>query len=231
MNLGIVISTYKRKDGKTPDYLKRALESAKNQTHKDYKVFLIGDDYEDNLEFEQIASSIIPHDKIYYENLPIAIERVRYPEGGQSLWRCGGANAFNYGIEKSINMGYEYVCHLDHDDYWHPQHLEFINSVVERLTNTAFVYTCSTYFNTILPNIKSDGLIHSYPEPSNVIHSSVCINHKKIPFKYRDTYYETGTPDASDADMWRRIKSFCIEKKYDSYLIPRVTCFHPQENS
>ena len=47
MKLAIRILTYQRKDGKTPFFLRRALESIKNQTYKDYKIFLIGDKYDD----------------------------------------------------------------------------------------------------------------------------------------------------------------------------------------
>jgi glycosyltransferase involved in cell wall biosynthesis len=73
MNFGICISTYQRKDGKTPELLRRALDSVFNQTYKNFKIFLIGDKYENNDEFEKILSEY-PSEKIYYENLEIANE-------------------------------------------------------------------------------------------------------------------------------------------------------------
>jgi len=47
MKIGIITPTYRKLDGSTYNHLKMALESVKNQTHKDYKIFLIGDDYTD----------------------------------------------------------------------------------------------------------------------------------------------------------------------------------------
>ena len=125
--IGISIPTYQRKDGTTPFLLSRALESVKNQSYQDYKVFLIGDDYKDKKEFIKLASSIIPSNKIYFENLPIAIERNKYPTSSKQLWCSGGVNARNYIIDLALSDNINYLCPLDHDDYWHPQHLEFIN--------------------------------------------------------------------------------------------------------
>ena len=44
-NLGIVISTYQRPDGKTPELLTRTLNAINNQTYTNWKVYLIGDNY------------------------------------------------------------------------------------------------------------------------------------------------------------------------------------------
>jgi glycosyltransferase involved in cell wall biosynthesis len=54
--IGIVIATYRKLDGSTYDHLKKALESIKNQTYKNYKVFLIGDDYTDNNELLELSN-------------------------------------------------------------------------------------------------------------------------------------------------------------------------------
>ena len=116
-NLGIVISTYQRPDGKTPELLTRTLNAINNQTHTNWKVYLIGDNYTDQKEFETL-SKIIPQDKILAINLPVAVERNRYPKVGWELWYSGGANATNIGIEFSINEDYHYVCHCDHDELW-----------------------------------------------------------------------------------------------------------------
>ena len=49
MKFAVTIATYQRKDGKTPQLLKRALDSVFNQTHQDFRVFIVGDNYEDDL--------------------------------------------------------------------------------------------------------------------------------------------------------------------------------------
>lgn len=232
MKIGIIIPTYQKIDGTTPLLLTRALKSIKNQNHTDYKVFLIGDKYENNNEFVELATSIIDSDKIYYENLVTAVEREKYPIGSHELWCAGGVNATNWGIEKSISEDINCICHLDHDDYWEPNHLEVINKVLEG-EEAAFVYTCSTYIHRgILPGVTLDGSISkSLPYPAGLIHSSVCMDFSKIPIRYRDTFSETGNPYPGDADLWSRVNEYISNKNLNSFLIHCLTCNHPTERA
>jgi acetyltransferase-like isoleucine patch superfamily enzyme len=232
MKLGIVIATYQRFDGSTPTLLKRAIESVKDQTHQDYTLIVIGDKYEDNNEFENICNNAGLKDKIIYENLPYAKEREKYPIGSQELWSSGGVNACNYGIELGLKLGLTYICHLDHDDYWHPQHLEIINYAIEETKDASFINTCSTYFNSHIPTVElTNEIIPSQVKPGGCVHSSVCINHKDIPLKYRDVYAETGKEFAADADLWERIGQFVINNNLKTYQITSLTCFHPSERT
>jgi virginiamycin A acetyltransferase len=232
MKLGISIPTYQRTDGKTPQLLRRAIESIKNQTYQDFVVIIIGDKYEDNIEFEQLCNSFELGEKLIYKNLPQAKEREKYPLGSKELWSAGGVFARNFGIDLGLELGLEYICALDHDDYWHPQHLEIINHVIESVPGVAFVNTCSTYFNTHLPGVElTDQIIPSTIKPGGCIHSSVCINHKKIPLKYRDVFEETGKEFAADADMWSRISTYMDKNKLTSYLVTSLTCYHPEEGA
>lgn len=231
MKLAITIPTYKRLDGNTPIYLLRALESIVKQTYQNYKVFLIGDHYEDADEFIKLATSIIPSDKIYYENLPIAVERIKYDISSRQLWSSGGVNCRNHAIDIALQHGFDYVCPLDHDDYWHPTHLDQIVRAITHDPCTSFVYTCATYFNTHLPTVElSNNITNAIPSPGGIIHSSSCINYKKIPLRYRDVFAETGIIEPSDADLWRRIGSYIIQNNLSSYLVSSLTCFHPTEN-
>jgi glycosyltransferase involved in cell wall biosynthesis len=140
MTIGIVIATYKRLDGATPSLLKRAIESVNQQTHQDYTLIIIGDNYEDDIEFESICHSNDLGDKLIFKNLSHAKEREKYPIGSNELWCSGGVNAYNEGISIALGLGLEYICHLDHDDYWHPQHLEVINHTIEITGRPAFIY-------------------------------------------------------------------------------------------
>lgn len=230
MRLGIGIATYQRHDGTTPAYLTRALKSIQAQTHEDYKVFLIGDHYENDDEFQKL-SELIPEKKIFKKNLPVAVERSKYGINSQILWHCGGINAYNTAIKQSLDEGFDYLCHLDHDDYWESDHLSLINQVIESEKNVACVYTCSSYLkNRYLPNVElNNGLYFSYPIPVNVIHSSVCINHRKVPLLYRNVFEETGTSLEADIDMWKRLKEYGEKNSLNSYLIARLTCHHPEE--
>jgi virginiamycin A acetyltransferase len=230
MKLGIVIATYQRLDGSTPSLLKRAIESIKKQTYQNYTLIIIGDKYEDNNEFEIICSDVDLKDKIIYKNLPIAKEREKYPMGSKELWSAGGVNARNYGIDLGLKLGLEYICHLDHDDYWHSQHLEIINHTIELTKDASVINTCSTYFDSYLPRVElTNEILPSEVKPGGFIHSAVCINHKNIPLKYRDVFEETGKEYAADADMWVRIGEYVKENKLKTYQITSLTCFHPTE--
>ena len=227
MKIAITIATYQRPDGKSYDYLTRALNSIKNQSHQDFKVFLIGDKYEDNDEFESIAKSALDPDKIYFENLPVAMERSIYT--GRHLWSCGGINAMNTGISLALENGFSWVAHLDHDDYWAEDHLLDINNTISDFPEANFIYTASTYKNNlILPrNSNLDGVVYKrLPEPANVIHSSVCFNCNEIKLRYRDCTKEEGRLYPSDADLWKRISS---DNNTRSYFIDKLTSFQPQE--
>jgi glycosyltransferase involved in cell wall biosynthesis len=232
MKLGIVIATYQRTDGLTPQLLKRAIESVKSQTYQDYTLIIVGDNYEDNIEFGSICHSSGLGDSLVFKNLPYAKERKKYPLGSKELWCSGGVNAYNNGISIGLELGLEYICHLDHDDYWHPQHLELINHTIETTDNPAFVYTCGTYYSSYLPNVPlNNQIIETPPVPCKTIHSSVCINHSQIPLLYRDVYAEEGICEPADADMWSRISNYIKKNNLKSYLITSLTCIHPTEQN
>jgi len=233
MKLAIVIATYQRSDNSTPKYLNRALNSVLAQTHSDYKVFLIGDHYENEEEFNRFGESFDP-EKIYKENLPVALERSKYAMGSRQLWCAGGTNAYNTSIDKALSEGYDYICHLDHDDYWDNNHLEKINEVLCTQKDVACVYTCSTYLNKqYLPvvDVSTSKVYTSYPTPLSVIHSSTCVNFKLVPLRYRDVYAETGQALEGDIDLWKRLKEHCKNHKLNSFLVSSITCHHEDEKN
>jgi glycosyltransferase involved in cell wall biosynthesis len=229
MKLGIVIPTYKRPDGNTPFLLKRALESIKTQTYQNYRVYLIGDDYEDSREFSELATSVIHPDNIRAYNLSTAKERSKYKLDSRELWCAGGVNATNIGISKCLEDGLDFICHLDHDDYWSSDHLEVVAEAIKYHPSIKFVHTCSTYFNSYLPFVQplDSKLLYRKPRPSGVVHSSTCINFKALNKRYRDLYEITGKAFEADADMWKQVdEATCLD---ECLLIKRLTCYHPTE--
>jgi glycosyltransferase involved in cell wall biosynthesis len=229
IKLAIVMSTYYRKDNKSLEYLTNSLNSILSQTYQNYKLFLIGDKYEKHEEILPLISKF-NNDSIYFENLPYAKERDKYI--GYCLWSYGGTNAMNYGVNKALNEGYDYICHLDHDDWWYDNHLELINKCIID-TNSDWMCTKSTYNN---PNIflpildNNDDYVPFLPKPCGLIHSSVCMNFRKIPLRYRDIFDETGSIGLpTDADLWERAKHYIEVNKLKSHLINKLTCRHDEE--
>jgi hypothetical protein len=147
------------------------------------------------------------------------------------IWKYGGCFANNYGINKSIENGYEYICHLDHDDEWYPNHLSSLNNAIVK-TKSLWLCTKSEYvFNMVLPSIHgNDELIDFYPIPEGLIHSSTCINFKKIPLRHRNIFEETGVSGLpGDADLWLRISNYLKENNLNGILINKITCKHIEE--
>jgi glycosyltransferase involved in cell wall biosynthesis len=219
MKLGIVINTYYRPDGKSKRFLSRALNSVKNQKHQDYKVFLIGDKYDPHEEFMELAQ-IIDQEKIYHENLDKAKERDKYLSGDK-LWCSGGVNSRNYGIEKCLSEGIDYICNLDHDDYWEDDHLLHINNALENIKYD-FICTKSNY-RDLYSVPKNSGPGNFFPVSGDIIHSSTCINFNKIPLRYRDLFEISGKEYPADADLWERISEHLKLKKEYGFLIDKIT--------
>lgn len=222
MKLAINLSTYQKKDGTTKYLLKRTLESIKNQSHQDYKVFLIGDKYDDNDEFIEIATSIIDASKIYYENLSFASERDKYSDSNK-IWCSGGTYATNYAIAKALNEGYEWICHIDHDDIWDRNHLLYFSNFIESNSDKNYVFLASRCLvdGQVYPKSSNPGQF--YPKSSDLGHSSVCIKFSKLPLRYRDVYEETGIVYASDADLWNRVSEYLKNNNLYAHLLADVT--------
>lgn len=226
--LGIVISTYQRPDGKTSELLTRTLNCVLNQSYTNWKLFLIGDHYKDNNEFLQLCS-LIPLDKISYLNLPFSPERKRYPNGGRNLWHSGGATAVNIGIELAVNDGYDYICHLDHDEIWKENHLEVIAKGIEE-TKALFLYTKGLTFNQELPQVNSTELyIKQRAQPAKTIKSTTCINYRVIPLRRKDPLYYYNESDPGDAAFLKRINPILEHNNQDTILINKITVIHDQE--
>jgi glycosyltransferase involved in cell wall biosynthesis len=258
MKIAIVTATYKKGDGSTPSLLKRAINSVLKQSHTDWKYFLIGDAYEDQEEFNSFQEWI-PSDKIYTENLPISIEREKYPPG-IDRWHVSGITPVNVGIQKALEQGFDYVALLDHDDIWYADHLELISEAIEK-THSPFIFTRGIYkvYNYALEKEQSWGIpcqefnsylfdqmcvnqeqrinlnygIGSYPcyvASTMFIKTSVCIDCKTITLRMRDKLAETGKGGVGDSDWWNRIREKMIQGEYEPALwIDHITCANIDE--
>lgn len=224
--IGIVMSTYMRRDGKTPGYLNRALSKISLQTFRNYQVYVMGDHYEDDQELKSVGA---PYLNVKCINLPHAVEREKYRAGSMELWSTGGNAAVLTGIEEAIKDGISYICHHDHDDWWEPNHLELINKVIEE-KNPMFVCTMSSYSNIHLPYLpKTDQVIEFFPVPGGMICSSSCIKYSDTKLRARDVFEATGKANPADADLWERLAAEMKVTGKKGYLITTLTCHHDEE--
>jgi glycosyltransferase involved in cell wall biosynthesis len=232
IKFGIIMSTYKRKDGSTFEKIKKSINCILKQTNKNWKLFLVGDHYDDEEEFKKIIE-LIPSEKIWYNNLPFAKERESGEFSGHSLWCSAGANASNEAIKKSIEEKVDVICRLDDDDEWTPYHLEILNFGYTNFPQSVFVYTNSFYINQYFPNIKVSEMLEYNnlpPAPEKLIHSSASWKCDKINFFYRNTV-EQNRIFPGDADMWERIQNYCQDNNLKTLYIPITTVFKYDEYS
>lgn len=232
IKFAVIIPTYKDKKGKSFEYLTRSIDSVLNQKYPEFHIFVIGDKYEDLDEWNEFQKKYNWTMKTSFINLPEAKERDLYKDTNvNALWSYAGCSARNEGIKNALSYGFEYVCALDHDDYWSENHLEnFVKAIIG--TKADFLCSKSEYINgVILPTDTFEGnMKHFYPEPCQLIHSSTCFNAKNIKARYRDVLAETGEMGyPGDADLWMRMKWELVEKNLVSVLINHVTCFHTVE--
>ena len=77
----VIMPTYFRKDGTTKKLLSRALRMLEGQSYKNFKLFLIGDHYDDNNEFEELCKSykkdILKIRNEFYKDINFGLKRKR----------------------------------------------------------------------------------------------------------------------------------------------------------
>jgi GT2 family glycosyltransferase len=238
MKLAVTLHTYQRADGQTPDFIKRALISIATQSYQDFSLFIVGDKYDDSTEFSEIIKWFLQthpfmKGRLHHLNLTYAKERDKYlGVNNVALWNCGGANALNFAVRMAKNRGFSKMCHLDHDDFWLPNHLEVISKAIQSKSNPAFIHTLSRYINNpVFPEMVCDGqVVEHYPAYASLIHSSAYIDFNQIPFEYRDLWEEEERYFPSDGDMWERIRMHSQAHGLKCYVVREVTCIHDYEN-
>ena len=230
----IIMATFCRTSGKSPNYLKKSIESIINQSYNNWDLIIVGDKYEPENELLDIITSYkdkLSDNKIIY----IKNEKVErdYIKDKMNLWCCAGANSVNIGLKYARDNGYKYYCHLDDDDYWLPNHLLELNKVYSNYNNCVFANTQSTYGNGFLPN--NNDFCEIYPNnrmplSSRTIHSSFSFRIDIIPFYYFTQFEPNKNFIPSDANMLDNIHYFITQNsQYCSIYNPILTCYHEIE--
>jgi hypothetical protein len=103
-----------------------------------------------------------------------------------------------------------------------------LDLIKDKLNNNfTIIATKAEHFTKVILPVNDKNPF--YPKSSDLIHSSVCINFKEIPLRYRDVYAEEGRPYAGDADLWNRLSDYMMKNNKTGYLINKVTCYHEKE--
>ena len=232
----IVMPTYCRKNGKTPEYLKRSLESIKNQTFNNWDLIVVADKYEPREELNTILSEFVNtlptcNKVVYIYNDHVERDHIK---NNYSLWCVAGATSVNYGIMHARLYNYKYYAHLDDDDYWDSTHIEKLTRVYNMFPNCIFACSQSQYGTRHVLPIKMDVF------PNNMIiglgcliHSAISFRLDFIPFMYTTYFEEFGNNfEPSDGNMLNKIRRF-LEKhpEYCSVYNSELTCFHIEEGA
>ncbi len=228
-SFAVCIVTYQRKNGKSPFYLNRSVQSILNQTYDNWKLYVYGDKYEDEEEFNSILS-IVPSEKLVKYNMDVALERENVKDRSQ-LWMIGGINTMNTVRQKAVDDGYKWICHLDDDDYWHPSRLQIINDSLQKVSDPCFIYNYSTHNGSMWPPVKVTEIRGNNlkPTPGYAIHSSFIFN-KKLLNQFKMKTWPEDYKDSGDWQTLQFIDSFLKQNKDEySLFIPQLLVYHPIE--
>jgi glycosyltransferase involved in cell wall biosynthesis len=236
----IIIATFNRKNGKTPEYLKKSIDSVLSQLYTNWDLIIVGDKYEKENELLEIIDSYktkllntnLSNNIIYINNQTVERDKIK---NKKELWKFAGANSMNKGLKYARKHNYKYYCHLDDDDYWKNNHLQSLYNIYNKYSNCVFANTQSTYINSYLPKTTNINIFENnlLPTSEKTIHSSISFRIDIIPFKYINIFEKNinlKSKKPADADMLDYIKDFIIKhKQYCSIYNPVLTCYHDIE--
>lgn len=168
----IIIPTFNR-----PILLIRAINSVINQTFKSFEIIVVNDGSTSN--YDEAEKKILEHPEILY---------IKQVNSGRSIAR-------NVGIEKANG---QFICFLDDDDYYLPNHLEVLYNEVSNQKQMIGIY--HTYTEVFLRNNKWEKQI---------------ITHKKDNISEIEYYLTDGKMTMNNTCMH---KSILIEFPFESNL-------------
>ena len=234
----VIMPTYFRKNGSTKKLLSRALRNLEAQTYKNFKLFLIGDHYDNNHEFEEICKSY--KKDIFYKNNEEHYRCYDFPNK-HTYWAIGGGLALKTGIEKAIEEKFNYYFHLDDDDEWRDNHIQVVVEHIKKFPLSSFILTKAKYRNTFLPiTIEKNTFYNNYiPRGEDSVHASHVyklpllgnvvldvINKNHIlanKINKKEHGFEGITIPPGDATILNNINSMVVTKEIKSLYIPVIT--------
>ena len=177
---------------KNADIVRRCPDSVVNQCYKEFEALIVDDGSNDNID-EIVAS---------YKDSRLRV--LHKPNEGVAVAR-------NYGIRNAQN---EFVCFLDSDDEWLPNHLEVLVKMMDKYPDYDFYITSykrmgNTIFlsSEILPKTESEifpvnNLLKLHYENGSVVHTnSVCLRKSYV---QKIGCFNENVSIGEDTDLWFR---------------------------
>ena len=172
----------------------QAIESVRVQSVQNFEIIIVNDGSSDNiLDVLQVYNGQIK--VVSQDNKGVSVAR-------------------NTGIDYAEG---EYICFLDADDVWYPNHLEVILDMMQRFPDVEFFGTCHRCSfpdgavadcNTQIAHLEDvqlvDDLIGFVNKYGGVLNTnSVCV--KRSIITDENIYFEPGEKLGEDVDVWYRI--------------------------
>jgi hypothetical protein len=236
----IIMASYPRKSGKSPYYIKKAVTSILGQSYSNWKLYVTGDNYENESEFRSLFNRI-PSSKLFLYNLPEPGERNNLT--GMELWESGGVAAMNNAIERAEQhhnscrrMCKIFFTNHDDDDIWSTEHLNELLSIFTRFPSVVFTWTkgyyCGGGGGPFPVRLVPENKVNNWSEQfgGSVLHSAWAWNMSVFRgFRYRGHWdfppNYNGTKIA-DADLFEMIRAHIQANKLDYYHSNRATIEH-----
>ena len=209
MRFSVIIPVYNK-----ADTVLETVQSVLAQRYEDREIIVVDDGSQDNLE--EALSSVRANIRIIHQE------------------NAGVAAARNRGICESTGA---YICFLDADDIWLPEHLTALSNAIDAEPEACFF---STMFRTtfpdgtfksklsILPGHQEMFWVEDYFKmvldySTTFIHTdSVCIKRSLL-----ETFrFEDGEKVGEDTDLWYRIAAY-----YPLLLVKKETAIYRRELS
>ena len=261
IKFGIVMATHDMNAGRankarakhmnTPDVLREALSSIKNQKYKNWKIYLTADKYDGDEEIKSVMKDIIPDAQIQYQNRSTPGERDNKKWTTKQIRFTAGSGALNDSLDMAKKDGCDYIVRIDNDDKWAPNHLELLAKAYTQYPDLGFCFTRSkkkvTAHNTdktIFMQPQQDGI---EMKPNNKGYGANDTSHSAVswrpsitgdlryrnPDKQKNTLPKLkGAPTGSggilpvDWDMFKRVMQNVRDKNKNYMYIPKVTSFY-----
>ena len=241
--VAVCTQSYYRKDGSTKKCLQNMFKMLESQTNKNFKIFITGDNYEQEKEFFDVCHEYKGEINIYNNNYSFRDMKL-----GNILnyWACGGLSAAYNSYIRAKEEGYDIVLMLDDDDIWKESHVDNVVSNFIKYPETAFMITRSLfrvklnephyylprsnindiYYNNYIPS-NSDSVRSASAHNLNIIYEDVKKLWDDIIKNVENIHLKGGEEKhviyACDAALLDLIGENVKQNKYKSLYVPIVS--------